>query len=51
MTWISAKAQLAMAHGELVYPEKPVSTKGCTYDFDPLTSAANSTFTYDEGQV
>ncbi|XP_073822189.1 sodium-coupled monocarboxylate transporter 1-like [Musca autumnalis] len=33
MTWIYVKSQIAMASGELVYPEKPFSTEGCTYEF------------------
>ncbi|XP_059218374.1 sodium-coupled monocarboxylate transporter 1 isoform X6 [Stomoxys calcitrans] len=45
MTWICVKCQVALATGELVYAEKPMSTEGCTYDFEPImTSLANSTF-------
>ncbi|XP_065361339.1 sodium-coupled monocarboxylate transporter 1 isoform X2 [Calliphora vicina] len=45
MTWICVRGQIALATGELVYAEKPVSTEGCTYDFEPLYSLANSTIT------
>uniref|UniRef100_A0A1I8QE71 Sodium/solute symporter n=1 Tax=Stomoxys calcitrans TaxID=35570 RepID=A0A1I8QE71_STOCA len=44
MTWICVKCQVALATGELEYPEKPLSTEGCTYDFEPVTKTlANST--------
>ncbi|XP_058984473.1 sodium-coupled monocarboxylate transporter 1 isoform X1 [Musca domestica] len=43
MTWICIKCQIALATGELVYPEKPFSTEGCTYDFEPKMTPANAT--------
>lgn len=39
MSWICAKAQAAIASGELSFPTKPVATDGCKYHFiheDPL---------------
>lgn len=42
MIWICVKGQLALASGELVYPEKPVTTAGCTYAFTPLNSTVYS---------
>lgn len=44
MTWICVKGQIALVTKELIYLEKPVSTEGCTYDFEPLHSLANRTF-------
>lgn len=44
MTWICIKCQIALATQELVYPEKPFSTAGCTYEFEPLITPANATF-------
>lgn len=38
MVWICVKGQMALASGELVYPEKPVTTAGCKYAFTPLNS-------------
>ncbi|XP_073839478.1 sodium-coupled monocarboxylate transporter 1-like isoform X1 [Musca autumnalis] len=43
MTWICVKCQIALATGELVYPEKPFTTEGCTYDFEPKMTPANAT--------
>ncbi|XP_005188094.2 sodium-coupled monocarboxylate transporter 1 [Musca domestica] len=43
MTWICVKCQMALASKELVYPEKPFSTEGCSYDFEPQMTPANST--------
>ncbi|XP_075145578.1 kin of rumpel isoform X1 [Haematobia irritans] len=44
MTWICVKCQVALATGELIYSEKPMSTEGCTYDFEPaLITLANTT--------
>lgn len=40
MAWICAKAQAAIASGELSYVTKPVDTQGCSYTFmaaDPLS--------------
>lgn len=43
MTWICIRGQVALATGELVYAEKPVTTEGCPYDFEPLMSMVNKT--------
>ncbi|XP_046805699.1 sodium-coupled monocarboxylate transporter 1-like [Lucilia cuprina] len=45
MSWICVRGQVALATGELIYAEKPVSTEGCTYDFEPLYTLANKTIT------
>lgn len=40
MAWICAKAQTALASGELSFVTKPVDTRGCSYTFvatDPLS--------------
>lgn len=29
MSWVSIGAQSAIAHGDLYYPKKPVTTTGC----------------------
>ncbi|KAI9579971.1 hypothetical protein GQX74_000759 [Glossina fuscipes] len=50
MTWICVKGQMALASGELVYAEKPVTTAGCTYDFEPKAQL-NSTLLMDDRQV
>lgn len=36
MTWICAKAQAAIASGELFFITKPLTTSGCSYTFMPL---------------
>lgn len=33
--WICAKAQAAIAIGELAFQPKPISTTGCSYTFMP----------------
>ncbi|KAI4465226.1 sodium-coupled monocarboxylate transporter [Holotrichia oblita] len=33
MSWLTTKAQTAIASGNLVFPEKPVTTEGCSYQF------------------
>lgn len=33
MAWICAKAQAAIASGELSFVTKPLSTEGCSYTF------------------
>lgn len=43
MTWICIKSQIALATGELIYAPKPVTTEGCTYDFEAMISMANQT--------
>lgn len=43
MIWICARAQAAIASGELSFPTKPVDTQGCDYIFmaeDPLNMLA-----------
>lgn len=35
MAWICAKAQAAIASGELTFPVKPTTTQGCVYHFIP----------------
>lgn len=50
MTWICVKGQMALASGELVYAEKPVTTAGCTYDFEPKAQSNNTLF-MDDRQV
>lgn len=43
MTWICAKAQAAIASGELKFATKPVNTHGCSYTYmtsDPLSMLA-----------
>lgn len=44
MTWICVRGQIALATQELVYTEKPFSTEGCTYDFEPLITPVNTTY-------
>ncbi|XP_073819704.1 sodium-coupled monocarboxylate transporter 1-like [Musca autumnalis] len=41
MTWICVKCQIALASGELVYPVKPFSTEGCTYEFESTMTPTN----------
>ncbi|XP_005186212.1 sodium-coupled monocarboxylate transporter 1 [Musca domestica] len=45
MSWISLKAQWAVASGAMVYETKPLTVEHCTYQFDTsvLVSAANTT--------
>lgn len=37
MSWLVFGAQHAIARGDLVFPEKPVSVEGCTYSFNATT--------------
>lgn len=41
MSWLSLKAQYAVATGAIVFPHKQMSVEGCTYEFDH--SLANAT--------
>lgn len=44
MTWLCVKAQLAINEGEIHYESKPVSVKGCKYDFElPQFTPTNAT--------
>lgn len=38
MSWLCLKAQTAIANGDLSFPEKPVYTDGCHYQFTPKMS-------------
>lgn len=38
MTWLTVKSQAAIASGDLYFPEKPVTTAGCNYQFTPKLS-------------
>lgn len=43
MAWLVLGAQHAIARGDLLFPEKPLSVEGCTYSFNattPLTGVA-----------
>lgn len=42
MSWITIKSQLLIASGGLEYEVKPMSTEGCTYDFDLLNSTSTN---------
>lgn len=35
MSWLCLKAQAAIASGDILFPEKPVTTEGCHYHFTP----------------
>lgn len=35
MSWLCLRAQAAIASGDLLFPEKPVTTEGCHYHFTP----------------
>lgn len=45
MSWVSLKAQWAVASGALKYETKPLTVEHCDYQFDTssLMSAANAT--------
>lgn len=45
MSWVSLKAQWAVASGAMVYETKPLTVEHCDYKFDSsaLVSALNST--------
>ncbi|XP_022209730.2 sodium-coupled monocarboxylate transporter 1 isoform X2 [Drosophila obscura] len=44
MAWLCLSAQMAVTSGEMQWETKPVSTDGCTYEFErPLVSPANAT--------
>ncbi|GJQ70266.1 hypothetical protein Trydic_g22707 [Trypoxylus dichotomus] len=40
MSWLTVKTQTAIASGNLYFPEKPVTTAGCHYQFTPKVSPA-----------
>ncbi|CAH1369090.1 unnamed protein product [Tenebrio molitor] len=40
MAWLCFKAQASIATGNLLFPEKPLSTEGCHYHFIPQHSTA-----------
>ncbi|XP_034247647.1 sodium-coupled monocarboxylate transporter 1-like [Thrips palmi] len=40
MAWLVLSAQHAIARGDLLFPEKPVSVQGCTYSFNATTPHA-----------
>lgn len=40
MSWLTIKTQTAIAAGDLLFPEKPVTTSGCNYQFTPKLSPA-----------
>lgn len=33
MSLLTARAQFAIASGNIVFPEKPITVTGCSYDF------------------
>ena len=41
MSWICLSAQAAIASGDLLFPEKEVSTESCHYHFVPKHSSMN----------
>ncbi|XP_003736692.3 sodium-coupled monocarboxylate transporter 1 isoform X2 [Drosophila pseudoobscura] len=44
MAWLCLSAQMAVTSGEMQWETKPVSTDGCTYEFErPLVTPANVT--------
>lgn len=38
MSWLSLNTQAALAKGNLIFPEKEVTTEGCHYHFTPKLS-------------
>ncbi|XP_013099176.2 sodium-coupled monocarboxylate transporter 1 [Stomoxys calcitrans] len=52
MSWVSLKAQWAVASGAMVYETKPLTVEHCDYKFDAasLVSAANSTISAQDSE-
>ncbi|CAG9860798.1 unnamed protein product [Phyllotreta striolata] len=48
MIWYCFKTQSMIASGDLTFPEKPVSTEECHYDFTPKISIMNNITHTDE---
>lgn len=46
MSWLSLKAQYWVATGTIVFPHKPMSVEGCSYDFDHSLLNVTSTSMY-----
>lgn len=43
MIYINYNTQLAIARGEMVFETKPMTTEGCTYEFNPVPSIYHNT--------
>ncbi|CAH0558329.1 unnamed protein product [Brassicogethes aeneus] len=41
MIWLCYRAQTLIASGDLIFPEKPITTEGCHYHFTPKYSGGN----------
>ncbi|CAH1108786.1 unnamed protein product [Psylliodes chrysocephalus] len=48
MSWYCFKTQSMIASGDLIFPEKPVSTEGCHYAFPPKMPILNNITHTDE---
>lgn len=50
MSWLSLKAQYAVATGAIVFPHKQMSVEGCSYEFDRslVNATVTSSVTVDE---
>uniref|UniRef100_A0A182NQG4 Sodium/solute symporter n=1 Tax=Anopheles dirus TaxID=7168 RepID=A0A182NQG4_9DIPT len=51
MSWLSLKAQYWVATGTIVFPHKPMSVEGCTYEFDRALVNATSTSVYTTDDI
>lgn len=38
MAWLTVKTQASIATGDILFPQKPVTTSGCNYQFKPKLS-------------
>ncbi|KAL9698573.1 hypothetical protein quinque_002014 [Culex quinquefasciatus] len=48
MAYVVIRAQIAIASKEIVHPTKPVSTAGCTYHFDNVTTVYQDPMIHEE---
>uniref|UniRef100_A0A182S9J8 Sodium/solute symporter n=1 Tax=Anopheles maculatus TaxID=74869 RepID=A0A182S9J8_9DIPT len=51
MSWLSLKAQYWVATGTIVFPHKPMSVDGCTYEFDRSLINVTSTSVYTTDDI
>lgn len=48
MAYVVIRAKIAIASKEIVHPTKPVSTAGCTYHFDNVTTVYQDPMIHEE---
>ncbi|XP_050086876.1 sodium-coupled monocarboxylate transporter 1 [Anopheles aquasalis] len=51
MSWLSLKAQYWVATGTIVFPHKPMSVEGCSYEFDHSLVNVTSTSLYTTDDI